>query len=112
MPEVQVRKAVEMHAMNLATALSEAKDFGYRTFRVQDISGNASYDLLCINSDDGWRVEVTGITGAGKRVFLTANEVAHARDRSRDVALSVVASIEPPERFIRQALHRVSFSSR
>ena len=44
MPEVQVRKAVEMHAMNLATALSEAKDFGYRTFRVQDISSTRHFE--------------------------------------------------------------------
>ena len=87
------RKAVEMHAMRLARAHYEDK--GYQ---VQDVSGNESYDLLCTNADDELRVEVKGTTGAGKSVFLTTNEVAHARDQYPNVALFVVSGVELRER--------------
>jgi hypothetical protein len=87
------RKAVEMRAMELATEHYEG-----RGYRVEDVSGNSPYDLICMKDGGELRVEVKGTTGEGVSVLLTANEVAHARDERTNVALYVVSKIRLDQR--------------
>ena len=87
------RKAVELLAMDVARAHYEAEGYS-----VVDTSASASYDLRCTRGDRELHVEVKGTTGAGESVFLTRNEVLHARDRYPDVALFVVSGVELRER--------------
>ena len=82
------RKAVEMRAMKLAMEYYEAA--GYH---IKDVSGNSSYDLSCTKEGSELRVEVKGTTGLGEHVFLTANEVEHARSHYPNVSLFVVSEI-------------------
>ena len=83
------RKAVELLAMEAARGHYEAEGYS-----VVDTSGSASYDLRCTRGERELHVEVKGTTGAGESVFLTRNEVHHARDHYPDVALFVVSGIE------------------
>jgi hypothetical protein len=85
-----VRRAVEQHAMALATAW-------YRQcgWQVEDVSASNSYDLLCTRVDaPDLHVEVKGTTSSGAEIIITPNELHHARERYPDVALCVVAGIE------------------
>lgn len=88
------RKAVERHAMALATAHYRKK--GYE---VQDVGATESFDLRCRRRRSEFyteelRVEVKGTTGDGASVLLTFNEVKHAKSRQTRVALFVVSRIQ------------------
>ena len=85
----QVRRAVEMLAMDAATAFFEAEGFV-----VKDVSGNHPYDLEGVRGDDVLHIEVKGTQTGGEKVFLTKNEVRHARDQAGHVALFVLHSVE------------------
>jgi|GEM_PF-4042846 len=82
------RRAVERHAMEMATAHYEA-----RWDSVRDVGATESYDLVCRRGMSELRVEVKGTTGSGDTVLLTRNEVGHARKQHPNVALFVVSGI-------------------
>jgi len=67
------RRAVEQHAM------AAAKSHFQRLWdKVEDVSLQASYDLLCLRGEEELHVEVKGTTGKGERIILTKNEVQEA----------------------------------
>jgi hypothetical protein len=84
--DAAARRAVEMHAMAVATELLEADSWD-----VVDVSATHSYDLECTRNGETLHVEVKGTTGDGSSVLLTPGEVRHARDHG--AALVVVSQI-------------------
>lgn len=82
------RKVVELHAMSMAKA-----HYGPHWDSIEDVSSRRSYDLECRSGDRFLRVEVKGTTGSASSVFVTANEVEHARATAGNVALFVVSEI-------------------
>ena len=72
--DVDVKVAVEAHAMNAAT------DFYREDWDVEDVHGTESYDLICRRHGEVKHVEVKGTTTDGTEVILTPNEVRHARE--------------------------------
>lgn len=82
------RRAVELHAQ----ALVENHYVGLG-FEVQDVSQGKPFDLLCKRGGEEIRVEVKGTTGSGEQVFLTRNEVTHAREHPNLVCLAIVSGI-------------------
>ena len=69
-----MKVAMEAHAMNMATELYSAD------WKVEDVHGTESYDLVCRRGDEIKHVEVKGTTTDGAEVILTPNEVRHARE--------------------------------
>ena len=86
-PERQ--KAIEMCAMEAATEFFE--DEGYK---VKDTSVNRPYDLVCTKEGELLYVEVKGTTTGGEKVFLTKNEVAHARGHQEQMVLFILHDID------------------
>lgn len=82
------RKAVERHAQRIVEEYFIAAEY-----QVRDVSMNSPYDLHCSRADGELRVEVKGTTGDGDTVFLTRNEVDHARLHAGRVALAIVSGI-------------------
>jgi hypothetical protein len=87
-PSVAERRAIERHAMDLAT--THYQRLGYT---VQDVSLTCSFDLLCSNADGDLRIEVKGTRGSGASVRVTAGEVRSARAHAAQTALFVVSAI-------------------
>ena len=86
---VKVRKAIEDHAMKIAT-----KHFRKKGWKVEDVSGTQSYDLKATRSrSHELRIEVKGTTSLGEKVILTKNEVKHAKRVHPHMALVVVSEI-------------------
>jgi hypothetical protein len=83
------RKAVELHAMSVATDY-----FENRGFEIEDTSANKPYDLVAKKGADKLYVEVKGTTAGGEQVFLTKNEVAHAQAHPNECVLFIVHGIE------------------
>lgn len=81
------KTAVEARAMNAALAHFST------SWQVEDVHGNASFDLRCTDGSAELHVEVKGTTTVGEEVLLTPNEVRHARTFGH-VALFVLAGIE------------------
>ena len=81
-----VKVAVEAHAMNAAT------EFYGKAWKVEDVHGTESYDLICRRDSEVKHVEVKGTTTDGAEVILTRNEVRHAREYPC-VALFVLSNI-------------------
>ena len=90
-PSTEVRRAVERHAM--AVARKHYEDKGYV---VDDVSSKEPYDLKASKGDEEVHVEVKGTRRHGSSVFVTKNEVAHARELAppRRSALFVVSRIQ------------------
>lgn len=84
------RAAVELHAMDLAKAYLK----GLMGTEMKNTSANQPYDFECPNAPHHRFVEVKGTTGDGTEVFLTANEVEHARAWHEVSALVVVHGIQ------------------
>ncbi|MFC4518233.1 DUF3883 domain-containing protein [Streptomyces ehimensis] len=80
------RKAIELHAEELAIAHYEAQ--GWSVERL-----GKPYDLRLTRKGAERHVEVKGTTGAPTSVELTINEVLHARDEANTVDLYVVSDI-------------------
>lgn len=85
----EARRAVELHAQSMAE-----EHFLKLGYFVKDVSKRCSYDLHCEKDSEELRVEVKGTTGAGESVFLTRNEVQHAREYSDRIALVIVRDIQ------------------
>ena len=86
--DADVRRAVELRAMDLAGEALEADGWV-----VEDVSATRSYDFHCERGANSLRVEVKGTTSDGVSVLLTPGEVKHARDNHPSVALIVVSHI-------------------
>lgn len=86
--DLAVRLAVERHAMARVSAQLISDGWS-----VDDVSARESHDLLCSRGEELLLVEVKGTTGLGRKVQLTANEVALARSAA-PTALAIVAEIE------------------
>ncbi|TPG15784.1 DUF3883 domain-containing protein [Sphingomonas koreensis] len=87
-PDLAVRLAVEWHAMARVT-----EHFSSEGWSVSDVSTTHGHDLLCERAGETLLVEVKGTTGLGRKVQMTANEVALARSGA-ETALAIVAEIE------------------
>lgn len=84
-----LRVAVELHAMKFVTHHYEEAGWA-----VKDVSARESWDLLCTRpGEPELHVEVKGTMSDGEKVFLTRNEVEHARQRFPQVELAVVTRI-------------------
>ncbi|MGN6369064.1 MAG: protein NO VEIN domain-containing protein [Phycisphaerae bacterium] len=84
------RRAVELHAMKMASSFFES-----RGYRVQDVHVGNCYDLMCTaERGDFFRVEVKGTTTSGESVILTANEVKLATADPAHSVLFLVYDIE------------------
>lgn len=70
----RVRRAIERHAMALATDY-----YASRGFTVQDASAIRPFDLLFRRGEEEVRVEVKGTRSGGEEVFVTAGEVLNTR---------------------------------
>ena len=84
----EFRSAVEMRAMKVA-----ADHFEGNGYTVGDTSANRPYDLVATHGDETLYVEVKGTTTPGEKVFLTKNEVAHAKEHPGECVLFVVHDI-------------------
>jgi hypothetical protein len=85
----EARRAVERHAMAIAL-----RYYRKRGFRVQNVSRTCPYDVLAVRGDEVLTIEVKGTAGAGESVFLTRNEVDHARSESAKAVLFVVYGVD------------------
>lgn len=85
----QRRKAVELHAMSVASGHFES--LGYE---VEDTSANRPYDLVANKGAEKLYIEVKGTSAGGEQVFLTKNEVAHAQAHPDQCVLFIVHGIE------------------
>jgi len=83
------RRAVELHAQ----AMAEDYFLGLG-YEVDDVSPDHPYDLHCTDAVEELHVEVKGTTGEGGSVFLTRNEVEHARQNRERMVLVIVHHIE------------------
>lgn len=83
-----IRRAVELHAQKRAEQY-----FVERGYSVSDVSSKEPYDLHCELAESELHVEVKGTTGNGETVFLTRNEVEHARANKSRMALVIVHGI-------------------
>jgi hypothetical protein len=86
--DVEVKRAVERHAVRLARAHFEAD--GYNC---QDVGTTPSYDLHLTKGLEVIHVEVKGSTGTATTVELTSNEVSHSRSILWQTQLIVVDQI-------------------
>jgi hypothetical protein len=84
----EVRRAVELHAIQAAIEYYSGKGWG-----VEDVSTFCSYDLHCEREGRVLHVEVKGTTSTGERVLLTRNEVAEAKASYPGTALFVLADV-------------------
>lgn len=85
----EVRLVLERHAMAIAL-----RHFRSRGFRVRNVSRTHPYDVLAENGHKILTIEVKGTAGRGHSVFLTRNEVEHARRDSSSAVLFVVHGIQ------------------
>ena len=83
------RRAVELQAMRLAEEWLHAEGWD-----PEDCSAFQPFDFLAQKADERLFVEVKGTTGTGVKVILTAGEVEHARQHSRNCALIIVSRIQ------------------
>lgn len=84
-----VRSAIENRAMNRATHYFEQQGWV-----VENVSMFESFDLRCSRpGQPELHVEVKGTRSGAARVFLTANEVEHARIHYPNVALYVLSEV-------------------
>jgi hypothetical protein len=88
----EFRKVVEMHAMSAARQHYE-RFGGVCT----DTSANKPYDFVVELEGETFYIEVKGTTSAGESVFLTRNEVAHARGHAGRCHLFVLHGIQVHE---------------
>jgi Domain of unknown function (DUF3883) len=84
----KIRKAVELHAMDLV----EAK-FRAARYEVKDVSSRCPYDFLCTRGSRIKYVEVKGTQTDGRTVLLTAGEVAFIGRNQPNCVLCVVHGI-------------------
>lgn len=83
------KKAIELHAMDVAKAHYEAK-----AYSVRDTSANFPYDFECTLGNELRRVEVKGTTQCFLSVNVTINEVTSARSEECETDLFIVHNIE------------------
>ena len=87
-PDPLVRKAIELHAMTLATLRYKSQGF-----EVEDTSNRNPYDLRCVKGELEVRVEVKGTRGDGSSVEVTIGEVENARSTVWRTDIFVVSEI-------------------
>lgn len=84
-----IRRAIELHAMELAR-----KAYEHQGYKVEDVSGNHPYDLLCSQLGMRRRIEVKGTRGNFSVVNLTIGEVLAAREPAAITDLFIVYEIK------------------
>lgn len=82
------RRAIELHAVDLATGHLET--LGYS---VTDVGVTHSFDLLARRGEEELKVEVKGTTSSGSEILLTRNEVLLHQQEHPHNALAIVHSI-------------------
>ena len=84
-----LRAAIEQRAMRAATGHFEG--LGYV---VVDVSRTMPYDLHATRAQEELHVEVKGTTGTGSAVFLTRNEVQHAKANPDKAVLFELSGVD------------------
>jgi hypothetical protein len=84
----EVRRAIELHAMAEAT-----RHFQLLGYEVEDVSRYKPFDLIARKGKEELTIEVKGTTTLADSVFLTRNEVDHARSSPAKAVLFVVHSV-------------------
>ncbi len=84
--DVEVKLAVEKHAIDLACMLYQSEGYEYEVI-------GAPYDLTLRRGAQEIHVEVKGSTETADTVELTRNEVEHASDRTIETHLVVVDQV-------------------
>lgn len=75
--------------------MNKAKNyFCSREYKVEDVSAQNPYDLLCTKHGEELHVEVKGTTNFGSTILLTRNEVEPICNESNRCALFIVHSIK------------------
>lgn len=88
---VAAKRAVEQHAIATASAHYAAEGW---TVESTEANRTAEFlDLRCTKGDEVRTVEVKGTVGGSDMVWLTHNEVVHAREHAGTVALVMVHGI-------------------
>ncbi|MFP3714709.1 protein NO VEIN domain-containing protein [Puerhibacterium sp. TATVAM-FAB25] len=87
--DAELRKAIEDHAQGLLTARFEADGWDVEDTRV----GNP-YDAVATRDGRVAYLEAKGTVGSGENVFVTAGEVAWAREHPGACFIGVVAHVE------------------
>jgi len=87
-PSPERRAAIERHAMKAAENLLES-----RNYSVKDTSKDSPYDFVAVGHGETLYVEVKGTTAGGDQVFLTRNEIAHAKAHPRASVLLILHDI-------------------
>lgn len=82
------RKAVELHAMGMATDFLKKEGFD-----VEDVSQKSPFDLLATKAGKSISVEVKGTTGIGDAILLTKNEIEHQKAAHPANMIIIVHSI-------------------
>lgn len=87
----EARRAVETRAMEVAVAFFRGRGYAVDP----EVHRYQPFDLFCVDREtgDSLRVEVKGSTLDVEEIFLTANEIASARETELPTALFVVSSI-------------------
>jgi hypothetical protein len=98
MSSLAVRRAVERHAMAQALVY-----YRRRGFKVLNVSRTQPFDVLAVKDHQELMIEVKGTASPGDAVFLTRNEVRHAREHAASTALFIVHSVD-----VRQSETRTS----
>jgi len=88
LPDVELKRAIERHAVRLAANLYESEGYAY-----EDVGATHSYDLRLERGPEEIHVEVKGSTGVADTVELTSNEVSHADSTGWETQLVVVDQI-------------------
>lgn len=92
-PDAELRERIENHAM--AATRGWLRETGSAEGDIYDTSTTKPYDFeVRSGSTPMFRVEVKGSRGPLGDVFVTANEVAHARDGRIRTILAIVHDIE------------------
>lgn len=84
----EYRKAVELRAMAMAE-----EHFSQAGYDLENTSANKPYDFVARRQGATLYIEVKGTANDGSQVFLTKNEVSHARGHPGQCALFVVSGI-------------------
>jgi hypothetical protein len=84
----RIRKAVELHAMDLVKAKFQAAHY-----TVKNVSARFPYDFLCTKGPVIKYVEVKGTQTDGRTIILTAGDVAFIRRNDPNSVLCVVHGI-------------------
>ena len=99
----EIKKAVEMRAMNAAIDYYKSKDY-----TVEDVSGEKiGYDIRCTFHGEELRVEIKGTRSNGNEVLLTKNEVINAKNFNTSLFILHSITIDKETKIASGGIHKI-----